>query len=199
MAVTQLDLETHAQRLADYLPGGRVFQAKSMDDSNLRKLLRGLAHELFTADGYLRDFQEDIAPSVTTYFIEEWEQALGIPDSCFSGDGSITERRRDVVIKLASLGVQTAEDFEALGDIFGVTVTVRPGRYFNKFPLVFPVLLFDTVKESRFTIVADFTVTASSRFPLTFPFTFGDATLTILECLFRRLKPGNCDIIFRQV
>jgi len=199
VAVAVLDKETHAQRLADYLPGGRLFQAKNVDGSNLRKLLRGIATELFTADGYLRDFQEDITPSVTTYFINEWESALGIPDSCFTGAGTLTERRRDIVIKLAALGVQTAADFEALGDLFGVTVTVRAASTFSVFPLIFPVLLFDTEKEARFTIVVDFTVDAASQFTLTFPFTFGDETIGTLECLFRRLKPANCDIIFRQV
>jgi uncharacterized protein YmfQ (DUF2313 family) len=199
MAVEALDLDTQAQRLADYLPGGRIFKAKNLQDSNLRRLLRGIGHELFTADGYLRDFQDDIAPSITEYFIDEWESALGIPDSCFAGDGSLTERRRDIVIKLASLGVQSADDFVELGAMFGVTVTVRSGRYFSVFPLVFPVLLFSTDKESRFTIVVDFTVEAASKFPLTFPFTFGTEATATLECLFRRLKPGNCDIIFRQV
>jgi len=199
MAVTVLDQETHAQRLADYLPGGRLFQSKNLTDSNLRKLLRGLATELFNADGYLRDFQDDIAPSVTSYFIDEWESALGIPDSCFTGSGNLTERRRDIVIKLASLGVQTANDFVALGALFGISVTVRSGRYFSKFPLMFPILLFATDKEARFTIVVDFTVDAASKFPLTFPFTFGSGTIAVLECLFTRLKPANCDIIFRQV
>ena len=199
MAVAALSHEQHTQILADYLPGGRLFVAKNIADSNFRKLLRGLSYELFTADGYLRDFQEDINPSTTTYFIGEWERALGIPDSCFSGDGSLTERRRDVVVKLASLGIQSADDFVDLGALFGITVEVRSGRYFNTFPLIFPILLGSTEKEARFTIVVDFTVEGVSRFPLTFPFTFGNDTIAVLECLFRKLKPANCDILFRQV
>lgn len=199
MAVTVLSVEEQAQRLADYLPGGRLFQAKTANDSNMRRLLRGIGSELFTADGYLRDFQDDIAPSVTTYFIDEWERALGIPDSCFPGTGTLSERRQDVVVKLAALGVQTAEDFVDLAGLFGITVTVHSGYSFTVFPLTFPVLLFDTVKESRFTIVVDFTVTTASKFPFTFPFVFGDATTGKLECLFRKLKPSNCDILFRQV
>jgi len=199
VAVAALDKETHAQRLADYLPGGRLFQAKNVDGSNLRKLLRGIATELFTADGYLRDFQDDITPSITTYFIEEWESALGIPDSCFTGAGTLTERRRDIVIKLAALGVQTAADFEALGALFGITVTVTPGIVHALFPMTFPIVFTAGVTAARFTIIVKFTVDAASRFPLTFPFTFGDSTISVLECLFRQLKPANCDIIFLQV
>ena len=199
MAITSLSRDQHTQRLADYMPGGRLFRSKNIADSNFRKLLRGLSHELFTADGLLRDFQQDINPNVTTYFLNEWEQALGIPDDCFPGSGTEDERRRDILIKLSALGIQTVDDFVELAAVFGITVDVHGGRYFSKFPLEFPILLFDSEKASRFTIVVDFTVDAASKLPLTFPFTFGDEIIGGLECLFRRLKPANCDILFRQV
>lgn len=192
-------LEQQTQTLADYLPGGRLFHAKQIHDSNFRRLLRGFAGEVFRADGYVQTFKEDVIPDATRFFLDEWEEAVGIPDGCFSGAGTEAQRLRDVLVKLASLGVQTVEDFEALGALFGVTVDVSPAHPFTVFPLEFPVLLFDTEKEARFTIVVDFTVNASSKFPLTFPFVFGDETIGVLECLFRRLKPANCDIIFRQV
>jgi uncharacterized protein YmfQ (DUF2313 family) len=198
MAVSALSVETQAQRLADYLPSGRLFQAGNTSGSNLRKLLTGLAHELFTADGYLADYQNDIAPSVTTYFISEWEAALGIPDACFLGEGTLDERRRDVVMKLASLGVQTAQDFIDTAASFGLTVTVSSAVPYALFPMTFPILLLSE-KESRFTIVVTFATAASGTFPLTFPIVFGDSVIIILECLFRRLRPANCDVIFLQV
>lgn len=198
--ITQHSKEKHADSLADYLPGGKLFEAARITDSNFRKLLLGLAGELFTAEGYLKTVSNEYDINTTTLLIDEWEGALGIPDTCFSGDGSLDDRRRDVLVKLASLGVQTPEDFEALGDIFGVSVEVNPGIEFaSVFPMVFPFIFFDTVKQARFTIIVDFTVEAASRFPLTFPFTFGSAGINTLECLFNRLKPANCDIIFRQV
>lgn len=198
MAVTVLTVQEHAQRLADYLPGGRLFDAKNRSDSNLLKLLTGIAYELFTAEGYLRDYRDDIIPDATIFFLDEWEEALGIPDSCFTGTGSLNERRRDILLKLASLGLQTASDFEEIGALFGLTVTVEPAYPHAFFPMVFPLFL-GTAKEARFTIFVTFTVSASSRFPLTFPFVFGDASMGVVECLFRRLKPANCDIIFQQV
>lgn len=192
-------VEQQAQSLADYLPGGRCYHAKNIYDSNFRTLLRGMAQELSRTDGNIDAFKTDIIPDATVYFIDEWEEAVGIPDSCFSGAGTLTERRRDVLIKLASLGVQTADDFESMASLFGLAVTVRSGTSFATFPLEFPVLLFSTEKDMRFTIVVDFPVTASNQFPLTFPIVFGTDTIGVLECLFRRLKPANCDIIFRQV
>jgi uncharacterized protein YmfQ (DUF2313 family) len=201
MAVEQLDIETHTQRLADYLPGGRVFQARNIHDSNLRKLLRGLARELFTADGYLRDFQEDIAPSVTTYFIDEWERALGIPDDCFSGSGTLSERRAAVLIKLASLGVQTADDFVELAAVFGLTVEVVSGSVSGVFPLSFPVLVFGTAEDARFTIIVNIEtpLTESETFPFAFPIPFGTKEVGLLRCMFSKLVPANCNLIVRQV
>jgi len=193
------DVEEFTTSLAAYMPNDELFASKSIRDSNFRKFLRGLSWELYRANGFLREYADGVIPDRTEKFLDEWESALGIPDGCFTGAGSLDDRRRDVLIKLASLGVQTADDFVALAAMFGVTVTVRPGRAFSTFPLEFPILLFDTVKESRFTLVVDFTVQAANVFPMTFPIIFGTETLGTLECLFRRLKPANCNILFRQV
>ena len=191
------DLEEYTDSLAAYMPGGQLFAAKSLQDSNYRKLLRGVAGELFRANGLLREY--DILPDTTVKFIEEWESAVGIPDACFKGTGTINQRRRDVLVKLSALGVQTAQDFVDLAAIFGVDVTVRGGSVNGCFPLVFPIILFDTEKDARFTIIVQFTVDGANRFPLVFPFPFGDGDISLIECVFRRLKPANCDILFEQI
>ena len=193
------DLDQYTNSLADYLPGGCLFASAHISDSNFRKLLQGMAGELFRANGLLIEYSEQIIPDQTTKFIEEWESTLGIPDDCFTGTGTIDERRTDILVKLAALGVQTAEDFVDLATILGATVTVTPGIDEISFPLIFPILMFETLKEARFTIVVQFTVQAANRFPFVFPFTFGDSTIAILECLFTKLKPANCDIIFSQI
>ncbi len=190
----------HADSLADYLPSGRLFEASRVDGTNFRKLLMGLSSELFVGEGYLKTVSDEYDIRTTTLLIEEWEGALGIPDDCFKASGTIEERRRDVLVKLASLGVQTNEGFIDLGTIFGTAITIHAGiDVASVFPLPFPLVFFDTVKEARFTIVVDFVTEAANKFPLIFPFTFGSEEMAVLECLFNRLKPANCDIILRQV
>lgn len=193
------DLNQYADSLAAYMPGGELFASRSVQDSNFRKLILGMAGELFRANGLLREYSNEILPDTTNKFIDEWESAVGIPDSCFSGAGTNDERRRDILVKLASLGVQTAQDFVDLALLFGLTVTVNSGRDEITFPLVFPVFMFSTLKEARFTIVVRFTVEAANRFPLTFPFVFGSGEIAFLECLFLKIAPENCDVIFLQV
>ena len=190
------NIEDQTNALADYMPNGRLFEAKKINDSNYRQLLRGIGSELFTSEGYLISLNDEYLPDQTVLFIEEWEKALGIPDDCLSVSESNDERRKNILIKLTALGVQTAEDFENLGDIFGVNVDIKAGFDVES---EFPSVYFDSVTDSRFTIVVDFIVEAASRFPLTFPFVFGDGEIAILECLFTKLKPANCKVLFRQV
>lgn len=192
------DLEQYTDSLADYLPGGLLFASKSAQNSNFRKLLRGMSGELFRSNGLLKTYNDEIIPDQTVKFIDEWESALGIPDDCFSGTGTLDERRRDVLVKLASLGIQTKQDFIDLAALLGVVVTVESGSRRGTFPLIFPVVLFDTTKDARFTIIITFTVEPASRFTYTFPFVFSGEAIAILECLFDKLKPSNCKLIFVQ-
>ena len=76
-------IEAYTDSLAEYMPGGELFAAKSVYDSNFRKLLRGMAGELFRANGLLREYNDQIIPDRTEKFIDEWEKAVGIPDHCF--------------------------------------------------------------------------------------------------------------------
>jgi len=166
--------------------------------TNFRNFLVGLAGELVRAEGYLKSYQDEYDPRTTTLFIEEWEKALGIPDDCFPGNGSIENRRRDVLIKLASLGVQTEQDFVDLAALFGVNVVIVSGVEIGAFPLTFPFLLLGEV-QSRFTMVVQFTVVGGTVFPMTFPLIFGDEAIEIMQCLFNKLKPANVQIIYQEV
>jgi len=193
------DVEQYANSLAAYLPGGELFGAAWVKDTNFRNLLRGMAWELYRTNGVLQEYAAEAIPDQTYRLLDEWETALGIPDGCFSGAGTIDERRQDVLIKLASLGVQTVEDFEELGAVLGLAITVTSAVPYAIFPMTFPVLLLDSAKAARFTIVVEYPQDSVSVFPLVFPIVFGSSALGRFECLFNRLKPANCDLIFRQV
>lgn len=183
------DLEQYTNSLADYLPGGILFASKSVSNSNFRKLLRGMAGELFRANGLLKEYSEEIIPDQTVKFIAEWESAVGIPDDCFKVSGTIDNRRKQVLTKLASLGVQTIADFENVALIFGVTATVLAGSESG--------IVFASNKVARFTIVINLTL--PERFTYTFPLTFGDDLTVLLECLFKKLKPANCQVLFQEI
>ena len=180
------NIEEHTKALADYFPGGKLWTAKNIQNTTMRNLLVGLSRESLRAEGYLKALQEQFIPDRTDNFIDEWERALGIPDDCFNGEGDLDERRRDVLVKLASLGVQTVEDFQNVANLFGITATVMPGEEATPVP-----------PNPRFTIVIEFV--SPEGFPFTFPIIFGSETIRVLECLFNRLKPANCVTVFTQI
>ena len=194
-----LTKEQQAQTLANYLPGGRVFAAKNLSGSNLRKLLRGLAEELLRVDSIVRLFRKDTVPDETRHFIDEWESAVGIPDSCFKGTGTDEKRRLAITAKLAALGVQIDSDFVDLAAKFGVSITVESGSVHGCFPFVFPIKFYPSARDARFTLVVRPTETIGDTFTYTFPIAFGTEELGIIQCLFRKVKPANVNVVFEDI
>lgn len=187
MLFERRDTEQYADSLAAYLPGGELFASKSVQNSNFRKLLRGLAGELFTANGLLIEY--DILPDATVNFLSEWESVLGIPDACFSVSEDNDERRRNILIKLAVLGAQTTDDFEAIATAFGMTVSVVAGADSG--------ISFPNNKTMRHTLVIS--IALPDRFTYTFPISFGNDAIVLLQCVFSKLKPANCQLLFQEV
>lgn len=183
--LTKHTLEEHRFSLASFVPNDKLHATKNLPGEVLHDILLGLSHELLRCETALVTLQNDFFPSGTDALLPEWERVLGIPDSCFSGTGTVEERQRDVLIKLASLGVQTAADFINLATLFGVNANVAPGNTVASFPYTFPIL-FLTAADSRFTIIVDFTGPSSPA-------------VATMECLFNKLKPANTQLIFREI
>lgn len=181
----------HANSLASYLPNDRLFSGKLNDESELRKLLTGLAEELQRAERYTSDFFEQRDIEKTTDLIEEWESAVGIPDGCFTNDGTIEERRNHVLIKLAQ-SIQTTKDFERIGELLGF-------QYLSVIPLLSsdnPPIPIELPK-ARFIVLVTGVGVAPKNPPYTVPFipSKGDS---LIQCLFERIKPANVRFIYRE-
>ncbi len=191
--------EDHAITLGQYLPDGPFFEAKTEEDSNLYKFLFGLADTLRIVEENLSLTYDDYDFRITENFINQWENALGIPDSCFSGTGSLGSRRTAINAKFLSFGVQTEQDFIDIAALFGIIITIQNGTdLLDTFPLEFPII-FEDVEQARFTMIVNFQVDDSLTFPFTFPIPFGDDNIESLKCLFRKLAPANVRVIFNEV
>jgi len=193
------DVTEHAQAIAKFLPGGRLFEAAFIPDTIYNMFLRGLGRTNQDVEDLLKLFDDELDINTTTCFLEAWEETVGIPDECFDTNVDIQTRRQQVLIKLASLGVQTEEDFEELAALYGVEIEIIAGSDAGVFTYTFPILLFSSATTARFTMVVVYEVAEANTFTYTFPIIFGDAAIPILECLFRKLAPANVDVLFRQV
>lgn len=193
-------LEVNTQSLANYMPGGELFRAKNIDNSNLRKLLKALSYEFGRAEAKLKELVDQYYIPDTYNLINEWERALSIPDICFNPEGQTIElRRKYVIAKYALMNLTSTPDFIALADFFGFNIKILNGvEHDNFFPFTFPIYFFGSIKEAKFTMIVYFLDLdrPGNLFPLTFPITFLD-TANLILCLFEQLKPAPVKIIAR--
>ncbi len=182
-------LSLEIEKLSQYLPGGRIFEAKSQPNSIMHKLLEIVSTEISRFLSVLRDIELEHFPGTTTAFIEEWEKALGIPDQCFKTDGSIAQRRNQILMKYAFMNVTTVEDFVRLGNLLGFNIRVVPGRQFLTSPT--------PDKEIAFTMKVILPSTNTvSVFDHIFDFPFQDPNNTLVQCVINRVKPANVNVVY---
>lgn len=189
----------HADSLANFLPNdNRVFVNKFNDESELRKLLIGMAGELMRAESACVDFFNERDIATTEKLIEEWERAVGIPDCCFPGTGSLEERRTHAWIKFA-YGAQTTDDFERLGRILGVdNIQVKQQFEDTRYPPYDVPFIPVNLPTSRFTVVVSGTGIVSTYPKYDVPF-IPQPGSSIITCLFDKLKPANVKFIYQEI
>ena len=123
MTIKSFTKEQHTDVLASFVPPGRSYGASVVEDSGLRRYLGASSNEFKRLQDLFSTFLEQLDPSTTENFITEWENAIGIPDSCIPVAATDAERRDNIVLKLNALSVQTEQDFIELAATFGFTIT----------------------------------------------------------------------------
>ena len=188
-----------ARILANYLRDDKLHDNKNKEDSNFYKILIGLA------EGWL-DFRNNANAIVDNYninnsllLIEEWEQAVGIPDNIFDISSDIETRKRNILLKISGSKAETSLKFENIGKILGFDIKCETGYQYCRFPLRFPII-FTTAEAMSFLIV----ITINKKyqpetFPFTFPIEFKSDIAIILKLFLDKIKPANTKLIFRYV
>lgn len=189
----------NGQALANMMRSDRIFASKNVFEKKLRKLIEGLAVEIARQEGSIQLLWDEYDVESTTDLIEQWESALGIPDDCFSIDGSLADRRENILTKLTSLGVSTEPQFIALGARLGFTIDIKSGVEALSFPYIFPVPFSST--DPKWTMLVEIETDGSGEvFPYTFPFILSEGErANLLVCLFKKLVPVNVNVIFKLI
>jgi len=189
--------EQQADILAQYLRDDRLHQQKNKDGSVLRKILIGIASGWLDFRDKINEVANEYNPKNTTALIEEWEEFVGIPDSCIPVASTLEQRRKNILLKLAGINATTAKQFKNIASILGYSIEVSNGVSISTFPLTLPFLLISEA-SAPFTIVITLPISAqTSGFPLTLPFSLSEQEPVILNCLFNKLKPANTQLFFR--
>jgi uncharacterized protein YmfQ (DUF2313 family) len=194
--------------LVAYLPNGRLFAAKNVaknGGSNMRNLYASFAPEFTRLQNKIYEVSVEDDLANTTNLIDEWESALGIPDTCLSKvdrKGNllpIEQRRKQIVAKFALMNITTEQDWVDLAWFFGYRIKIEYGITYGAFTYEFPVYFAGSAKAARFTMIIRFLdyYQPLNVFTLNFPITFEDFGGKFLMCLFTKLKPANVKIHWR--
>jgi len=195
----EMSVEDHANSLAHFLPPGRAWDAKWVDGTNFRQLLIGFAGEFLRLHDTLNLASQESVLSQINLRLTDWESALGIPDDCFDITGTIADRVRNVIVKFAMMNVSTEQDFIDLAALYGYTITIKSGLEEITFPLTFPIPMYSSLQDARFTMVVEVNTPAQGGFPYTFPITFPAQNTRLLECIFTKLVPATTAVQFKYI
>lgn len=189
--------QEQANVLAGYLRNDVLHQNKWVDSSNLRKLLIGLAEGFVDFNNLLNIVVAEGDFTKANLLLTEWEKNFGIPDCCLTNNGTLEERRINLLIKLAGLQGTLIEQFEYVINLLGysgIQIVTAVDR--AQFPIEFPIPFF-TEDEAPFTIFVILPIELRpATFPLPFPIPF-DNIIPLLQCIFDKLKPANVKIIYQ--
>jgi len=193
--------EQHTDTTASCLLDGLFMIAKNQPDSDFRKLLDAFSRTFLKVEQQNNATYRELIPQTTDVLVSLWERDLGIPDDVFNNSGTIEERVNNIILKLASLGAQTEEDFIAIASLIGFdNIEITPGGEVAFFPLPFPCAFFSNAKTARFTVFVDVPRSQGiGFFPIPFPCNFIRTQNNPLEALFQKLRPANVQLIFRYI
>jgi uncharacterized protein YmfQ (DUF2313 family) len=197
--VKNITLDQQADKLAQYLPDSKDFEAKNIEGSQLRKILIGLASEFLRTREQVNYIYDQYDPRATEDMLENWEEMVGIPDDCFSRNATREQRREQVLLKLVGMNATTREQFIKIADILGYNIDVLNGVDYSTFPLTLPFLLMEDDEKEFIIIIKILSEPEAETFPLTLPFTLNSDFPEILKCLFEKIKPAHTRIYYQYL
>lgn len=189
------------QIFGQYFMAGKALIAKNLPDTKFYKFLKGMATEDISLRNKFNEQLDEYNIFNTIEFIEEYETMLGIPDDCFTNDGDIETRQRQIIAKMLAYGTQTAQDLIDVVAILGFEIRVSNGTANSGFPVKFPWLFFGDASEAANTVVITFiNVDEPIGFPIKFPWVFsGTGYVSRVKCFITKLIPSTDKIVFNFI
>lgn len=188
----QPDIEGSVTQLADHMPEGKAWTAKSVEDSNLHAQMHGTAKPFNIAQGRIEDLSREFHINQTVELIGDWETSVGLPDKCFGPLADLQERRDLVIERLSKTPIVTLAEQQAFIDrlFSNLGVTLVPGVEFFSFEYSLEMYFLGNV-DARFIIVAVIPP-QEPFFEFDFEFSFtGGVNQEKLLCVLERITPAN--------
>jgi hypothetical protein len=116
----ELSLEELVQIYVELLPDGICWEAKYIENSNMRKLIHSQSlfwHTILQEDFY--PLIKNMDPAQTNDF-EKWFDLVSLPDGCIGNFESDIAKRSGIFMRLVKRKLATAEDFQNYFERFGL-------------------------------------------------------------------------------
>jgi uncharacterized protein YmfQ (DUF2313 family) len=202
--------DDYAQALTSLLPRGLAWPRQP--ETILMRAVSGLAQIWGYVDSRAADLLErESDPRTTLDLLPDWERNWGLPDACFPATNTIEGRRAILLLKMTMLGAQSRAFFISIAVWLGYSITIEEYAPFmaGVSSVGDTAWLGDGIHprwqigppEMRFY----WTVHVAGSNLVWFRCGSGQAGVDHhlelsepldLECLFRRWKPAQTDIIF---
>lgn len=186
-------VEQHRDALMALFPKGQAWPTEP--DSELGKLMHGVAEEFARIDARAEDLLRESHPSTAFELFEEWEQMHGLPDTCASSDPTFQERRLALVQKYQMFGGQSREFFIAIAAALGFEITITEYRE-RSFGMDHGTLYGDTEWNWVWQVNAALTNYAERSMGEPFGEYYREWGNQRLECVLNRLVHAHRYLIF---
>jgi uncharacterized protein YmfQ (DUF2313 family) len=207
--------DDYAQAFLSLLPQGQAWPRHPL--STLWNTCFGLSNYWGFVDARAADLLErESDPRATIELLPDWERNWGLPDPCFPDATSIPERQAMLVLKMTMMGGQSREYFIDIAKWLGYDITISEYAPFmagvseagdtrempiDEDPLVGDYKWYIGPEEMRFAWTVHVHATSLIWFRAGEGEAGVDPHLKIglaedLECLLRRWKPAQTDLLF---
>lgn len=197
---TPPELEGTTRQLAQHLPQGRAWEAKSVPDTTLYKVLAGMAAPMNAVQQQQFALLLEFFVLNTDQFIEKWETSVGLPNDCFPATGTLAQRRAAVLRRLNKRPIVTLAEMQAYVDeIFpNQGIVLYNGTEYYGFEYEFEGTFLGALSD-RFIIVAEIPV-QQPEFEYEFEFEFtGAVDTTRLRCVLEEVIPATTILLIEEV
>lgn len=177
---TKLECEYCARLFADTLPKGRLWESFSVLGTTNWAYSYSVGSMIAIMFAYVNYVRRELNPYTTVDLIDEWEESVGLPDTCTSQlNLLLDERRKNVVIRWRRTPIVLRQEMErACYTLTGLEVKVRPRVGVDKFS--FDVFInFKDGTGLGAGVLDKQILDTSARYP------------RIIECVVNKLKPAN--------
>lgn len=193
--------EGTTNQLADHLPKGKAWEAKSVFDSNLRSLVSAAAKPFNTTQKNIEVLCNEFNINETDLLLTEWEESVGLPDDCLEGTiTDLDERRTAVIQRLRRTPIVTLAELQTYVDgIFpDAGIILFTGVDYYLFELNFEANFLGDIDE-KFIIVAEIP-SQVPKFEYDWEIDFTGATdQTKIRCVIERVIPANVLLKIEEV